>query len=137
MMPARLEIISEKPTVILDGAHNPSGIAKLLKSLEALSPGERTIGVVSILKDKDASSMLEQLLDYCDILFVTESSNPRCMPAQKLSKLQVVEDSPVQTFVARENQSALESAFKLASIRDVILVTGSIYLLADIKKRMA
>jgi len=102
-----------------------------------LVDGKRIIGVVSILKDKDANAMLGLLLEFCDILFVTENSNPRCMPAQELSKLPVVEESHVQTFVARESQSALESAFKLASTRDVILVTGSLYLLADIKRRMA
>ena len=136
-IPARMEIISDKPLVILDGAHNPSGIAQLLSSLESISAGRRVVGVVSILKDKDAAAMLEQVLDFCDILFITENSNPRCSPAQELAKLPVVTSSSVQTFVARESQSALESAFKLASIRDVILVTGSLYLLADIKKRMA
>jgi len=136
-IPARMEIISEKPLVVLDGAHNPSGIAQLLSSLESISAGRRVIGVVSILKDKDAAAMLEQVLDFCDILFITENSNPRCSPAQELAKLPVVTSSSVQTFVARESQSALESAFKLASIRDVILVTGSLYLLADIKKRKA
>ncbi len=137
MIPGRLEIISEKPTVILDGAHNPSGLRELLRSLASLTEGKRVIGVASILEDKDAEAMLGQLLEFCDILFITENSNPRCAPAQELAALPVVEESPVQTFVARENQSALESAFKLASIRDVILVTGSIYLLADIKRRMA
>ncbi|MBI5869441.1 MAG: bifunctional folylpolyglutamate synthase/dihydrofolate synthase [Actinobacteria bacterium] len=136
-IPGRLEIIDEKPLVILDGAHNPSGIAELIESLQPLVAGKRIIGVVSILKDKDASGMLGQLLEFCDILFVTENSNPRCMTAQELSRLPVVEESHVQTFVARESQSALESAFKLASMRDVILVTGSLYLLSDIKKRMA
>ncbi|MEK7817883.1 MAG: cyanophycin synthetase, partial [Actinomycetota bacterium] len=52
-MPARLEIISEKPLVILDGAHNPSGIEGLLDSLEEFVRGKRIIGVVSILSDKD------------------------------------------------------------------------------------
>ena len=136
-IPARLEIISEKPLVILDGAHNPSGITELLSSLESIVAGRRVLGVVSILSDKDAGAMLGQLLDFCDILFITENSNPRCSPAQELSRLPVVTSSSVQTFVARESQSALESAFKLASIRDVILITGSLYLLADIKKRMA
>lgn len=135
-IPARLEIISEKPLVILDGAHNPSGIEELLSSLHDLVRGKRVIGVVSILKDKNASLMLQRLLDFCDILFITENSNARCASAGELAKLPVVKSSSVQTFVARENQSALESAFKLASIRDVILVTGSLYLLADIKKRM-
>lgn len=136
-LPARLEIISEKPMIVLDGAHNPSGIEELLDSLEPMTRGRRVIGVVSVLGDKDAEAMLGQLLDFCDILFITENSNPRCAPAQELAKLPVVEESSIQTFVARENQSALESAFKLASIRDVILVTGSLYLLADIKRRMA
>lgn len=136
-IPARLEVILEKPLVILDGAHNPSGIEELLASLQELVEGKRVIGVVSILADKDATSMLKQILDFCDILFITENSNPRCAPAQELARLPVVEESSVQTFVARENQSALESAFKLASISDVILVTGSLYLLADMKRRMA
>ncbi len=136
-IPGRLEIIEWRPLVILDGAHNPSGIAELIESLTPLVTGKRIIGVASILKDKDANAMLGQLLEFCDILFVTENSNPRCLSAQELSKLPVVEESHVQTFVARESQSALESAFKLASTRDVILVTGSLYLLADIKKRMA
>ncbi|MEK7817882.1 MAG: hypothetical protein AAB281_06495, partial [Actinomycetota bacterium] len=82
------------------------------------------------------AKMLERLLEFCDILFITENSNPRCAPAQELAKLPAVEESKVQTFVARDNQSALESAFKLASIGDVILVTGSLYLLADMKRRM-
>lgn len=137
MLPARLEIISEKPMIILDGAHNPSGIEEMLKSVAPMTQGRRVIGVVSILSDKNATAMLEQLLDFCDILFITENSNPRCEPAHELAKLPVVEDASIQTFVARENQSALESAFKLASMRDVILVTGSLYLLADIKRRMA
>ncbi|MBE0429196.1 MAG: bifunctional folylpolyglutamate synthase/dihydrofolate synthase [Thermoleophilia bacterium] len=136
-IPARLEVISEKPMVILDGAHNPASIEELLNSLAGIVRARRTICVVSILKDKDAAKMLERLLDFCDILFITENSNPRCASAQELSKLPVVKESHVQTFVARENQSALESAFKLASIRDVILVTGSLYLLSDIKKRIA
>lgn len=135
-IPARLEIISEKPLIIMDGAHNPSGIEELLSSLAALTEGRRVIGVVSILADKDAASMLERLLEFCDILFITENSNPRCAPAQELANQAVVTGSSVQTFVARENQSALESAYKLASIRDVILITGSLYLLSDIKKRM-
>lgn len=135
-IPARMEVISEKPMVILDGAHNPAGIEELLKSLAAIVQSRRILCVVSILKDKDAAKMLGRLLEFCDILFITENSNPRCSSAQELSNLEVVKESHVQTFVARESQSALESAFKLASIRDVILVTGSLYLLADIKKRI-
>lgn len=135
-IPARMEVISDKPMIILDGAHNPAGIEELLKSLAALVQTRRILCVVSILKDKDAATMLGRLLEFCDILFITENSNPRCSSAQELSNLDVVKESHVQTFVARESQSALESAFKLASIRDVILVTGSLYLLADIKKRI-
>ncbi|MHB1055409.1 MAG: bifunctional folylpolyglutamate synthase/dihydrofolate synthase, partial [Thermoleophilia bacterium] len=135
-IPARMEVISDKPMIILDGAHNPAGIEELIKSLEVLVQTRRILCVVSILKDKDAATMLGLLLEFCDILFITENSNPRCSSAQELSNLDVVKESHVQTFVARESQSALESAFKLASIRDVILVTGSLYLLADIKKRI-
>ena len=119
-VPGRLEIIEEKPLVILDGAHNPSGIAELIHSLTPLVAGRRIIGVVSILKDKDAAAMLAQLLDLCDILFVTENSNRRCFSAQELSKFPVVGESRVQTCVARATQPALESAFNLASMRAVL-----------------
>lgn len=76
VVPGRLEVLSEQPLCILDGAHNPSGMAEMVKSLDHILDRRRLIGVVSILRDKGAVEMLNDLAPRCDILFVTQNSNP-------------------------------------------------------------
>ena len=86
-IPGRLEVISQKPLCILDGAHNPHGMAEMVRSLDHLLNRRRLIAVVSILRDKDALEMLEDLAPRCDILFATQNSNPRSYPADELAAL--------------------------------------------------
>ena len=55
-VPGRLQVVGERPLTLLDGAHNPDGIAALAESLpEIARPGRRVVAVVSILDDKDAA----------------------------------------------------------------------------------
>src|SRR5580704_11451648 len=65
----RLQRIADEPLTLLDGAHNPDGIAALAESLPELMAGhDRLVGVISILDDKDASGMLAKLIRLCDAL---------------------------------------------------------------------
>ncbi len=58
-VPGRLQQVADDPLTLLDGAHNPDGIAALVESLPEITAGkERLVGVVSILDDKDATGML-------------------------------------------------------------------------------
>jgi dihydrofolate synthase/folylpolyglutamate synthase len=135
-VPGRLEVISQQPFCVLDGAHNPSGMAEMLRSLDHILDRRRLLAVVSILRDKGALEMLTDLAPRCDIVFVTQNSNPRSYPAEELAGiLEGLEDAP-EVFVDPDPQSAVRSAFKLATSNQVIIVTGSLYLIADLKRSM-
>lgn len=137
-VPGRLEAVSDKPLCLLDGAHNAHGLATLMQTLEQVLPRRRIIGVVSILSDKDAATMLAELIPRCDIVFVTTSSNPRALPANRLAEIAEGLADPrergPEVFVDEDPCSALRSAYKLASSNQVILVTGSLYLVGDVKR---
>lgn len=135
-VPGRLEVISEQPFCVLDGAHNPSGMAEMLRSLDHLLARRRLLAVVSILRDKGALEMLRDLAPRCDILFVTQNSNPRSYPAEELAAIvEGLEDAP-EVFIDPDPRSAVRSAFKLATSSQVVIVTGSLYLIADLKRSM-
>ncbi len=135
-VPGRLEVISTHPLCILDGAHNPSGMAEMVRSLDRILDRRRLIGVVSILRDKGAEEMLRDLAPRCDILLVTQNSNPRSQSAEALAALvQALENAP-EVFIDPDPRSALMSAYRLATSNQVVLVTGSLYLIADLKRAL-
>jgi dihydrofolate synthase / folylpolyglutamate synthase len=135
-VPGRLEVISERPLCILDGAHNPAGMAEMVRSLDHLLDRRRVIGVVSILRDKGALEMLSSLAPRCDILFVTQNTNPRSYPAVELAAMAESLEHRPKVFLDQDPQSALRSAYRLATSNQVVLVTGSLYLVADVKRSL-
>jgi dihydrofolate synthase/folylpolyglutamate synthase len=131
-VPGRLQQIAEEPVTLLDGAHNPDGIAALTESLPELMAGrERLIAVVSILDDKDASGMLATLGRACDALVFTSSQNPRALPPPTLQSLVRQLSGPPSEVIA-DPRAAVERARELAGPRGMVLATGSIYLVGDL-----
>jgi dihydrofolate synthase/folylpolyglutamate synthase len=111
-------------------------MAEMLRSLDHLLARRRLLGVVSILRDKGALEMLRDLAPRCDILFVTQNSNPRSYVAEELAAIvESLEDAP-EVFVDPDPRSAVRSAFKLATSNQVVIVTGSLYLISDLKRSM-
>jgi dihydrofolate synthase / folylpolyglutamate synthase len=127
LIPGRFQVVGDRPTVVLDGAHNANGIEALAASLPEWLDGRRLVAVVSVLDDKDAGAMLASLLPLCDAVVVTRSANPRALPAQALASL-----AGSATRVEEDPRRALEVAKGLAGEEGVVLVTGSIYLIADL-----
>jgi dihydrofolate synthase/folylpolyglutamate synthase len=121
--PGRLERRSERPLEIWDGAHNLAGVEWLLPRL----PARRYVALVSILRDKDATSMLAALGTVADRIVATQSSNPRAVPADELAAR-----APVPAEVVASPAEALERARSLAGLDGAVLVTGSLYLLQDL-----
>jgi dihydrofolate synthase/folylpolyglutamate synthase len=131
-VPGRLQVVDESPLTLLDGAHNPDGIAALAESLPDLARGaERVIAVVSILDDKDATAMLRTLAPLCDALVLTASQNPRALPPPTLMSLVGQIDGPPAEVVG-DPRAALARARERAGRRGVVVATGSIYLIADL-----
>jgi dihydrofolate synthase/folylpolyglutamate synthase len=131
--PGRLEIVGEQPLTLLDGAHNPEGMAALIESLSEPFAARRAplVAVVSILEDKDAAGMLRALLGASDALICTSSHNPRALPPGTLQSLASQLNGPPAEIVA-EPRAALARARELAGPQGIVLATGSIYLVGDL-----
>jgi dihydrofolate synthase / folylpolyglutamate synthase len=132
-VPGRLQIIGDEPLTLVDGAHNPEGMAALTESLgEPFVAGhDRLVAVISILDDKDAAGMLAALVELCDALVFTSSQNPRALPPPTLQSLGRQLGGP-HSEVVRDPRAALRRGRELAGPGGVVLATGSIYLVADL-----
>jgi dihydrofolate synthase/folylpolyglutamate synthase len=130
-VPGRFERIGEAPRTIVDGAHNPSGMAALAAALAEGVPERPLIAVLSVLDDKDAAGMLRELLPRCDGAVACASANPRALPPATLASLAAQLDGP-PTEVVRDPRAAVARARELAGPGGAVIVTGSIYLVADL-----
>jgi dihydrofolate synthase/folylpolyglutamate synthase len=124
-LPGRLERIGEDPLEIWDGAHNLAGLGYLLPRL----PTARYVVVASVLADKDVHGMLAALSVLGDRLLATSSSNERALSARDLA------ERGAQFFSRSEAIEDPGEALRHArSLGEPVLVTGSLYLLADLAK---
>jgi dihydrofolate synthase/folylpolyglutamate synthase len=130
-VPGRLQVLSEDPVTILDGAHNPAGIAALVAALPEVTGGRPVVGVVSVLDDKDAGAMLKVLAPHVEALVCTASLNPRALPPATLASL-AGQLGVAQTHVEGDPHKALAWAQELAEPDGAVVATGSIYLVADL-----
>src|SRR5207302_2989881 len=131
-IPGRFERVGSGPLMIVDGAHNPSGVAALVASLPEVSGTDTLVAVVSILDDKDAAGMLRALLPACRAVVFTSNPNPRALPPATLQSLarQLEFTGPVE--VVGDAVRALARARELAGPAGVVLASGSIYLVAGL-----
>jgi dihydrofolate synthase/folylpolyglutamate synthase len=131
LVPGRFEVVDHDPDTVVDGAHNPGGMAALVEALEDFVDGRRLVACVSILDDKDAAGMLRELLPLCAEVVCTTNANPRALPPATLESLcQQLGGPPTRT--VGDPQRALREARAVAGPSGVALATGSIYLLADL-----
>jgi dihydrofolate synthase / folylpolyglutamate synthase len=120
-LPGRLE---RRNGLVLDGAHTPEAAEWLLARL----PEQQHVLCVSILRDKDADAILERLARAGDTLVATRSSNERALDEKELGRRAEPYFQHVETVA--DPRQALERAQALGP---QVLVTGSLYLLADLK----
>jgi dihydrofolate synthase/folylpolyglutamate synthase len=135
-VPGRFEIVADATggELLLDSAHNAGGIEALVESLPEFLAGRPLVAVVSVLDDKDARAMLESLLALCSGVVFTASANPRAIGPEQLSALAGELAPGVARVVEGDPRRALAVARELAGPEGVVLATGSIYLVADLKR---
>jgi dihydrofolate synthase / folylpolyglutamate synthase len=131
--PGRLETVRSSPTIIVDAAHNPAGMSATVDALGESFNFRRLVGVVAVLGDKDASSMLELLEPVLDEVVITSNSSDRAMDVDDLAALAVDLFGPDRVTVAATLPEALEVAVERAEQSEDgqlagsgVLVTGSV-----------
>ena len=143
-VPGRLERVRSAPTVLLDAAHNPHGMAATAAALESDFAFRKLVAVVSIASDKDAAGMLELLEPVVAAVVVTRNTSPRAMPVEQLAGLAAAAFGPDRVHVAAELPDAIELAVTLVEA-DLdgppsglgVLVTGSVVTVADARRLLA
>lgn len=127
--PGRMELFPGPPRLLLDGAHNPAGVAALLTSLARIER-ERLILVVGVMADKDQEGVLDPLLPHADEVITVSVALPLATPAVDLAEFCTARGA-ARTTVAEDVARGLTLAEERAGTRDLILVTGSLYLVGE------
>ncbi|NJC66511.1 bifunctional folylpolyglutamate synthase/dihydrofolate synthase [Planosporangium flavigriseum] len=136
--PGRLERVRTSPTILLDAAHNPHGMAATVTALEDEFHFRRLVAVVGTLADKDAHGILELLEPVVDSIVVTRNTSPRAMPAAALGRIATEIFGEDRVRVEPALPDAIEAAVTLAEedldaeVSGVgVLITGSVFTVAD------
>ncbi len=124
----RLETVRERPLVILDGAHNLSGVRALTRFLRSRYRDRRKVLVFGVMRDKQYGRMLEVMNGCVDLAILTQPNTERALEAESMRGL--IRD-PI---VMKDTRSALRKARQLAGDGDLILVTGSLYTIGEAKR---
>lgn len=121
--PGRLERVSLKPEIILDGAHNVAGIRALVRYIERFFFGRRIWIVYSIMRDKAVQEMTEMLFPLAERVVATAPNNSRALPPTQIPGENVE--------VAPTVRDAVDLILREAFPTDVVFITGSLFLVGE------
>jgi dihydrofolate synthase/folylpolyglutamate synthase len=127
--PGRMELLQKSPYVMLDGAKNPAGVRALRESLVPLEH-ERLLIVLGIADRKDAEAMVRELAPAADEIIVTRAAYRGVRPELLAS---LVSAYGKRCVAAANAAAAMETASTLAQRNDLICVTGSLFLVGEVR----
>lgn len=136
-VPGRFETVESDEdgvTVIHDGAHNAAGAAALADALAVAAPARPVVLVVGVLDDKDPAEMLAALRPWSDAFVAVAPRNPRAIPAGRLAAIarETLPTGDVRT--ASDAHDGIEQARALAAPHGTVVATGSLHLVADLRR---
>ncbi len=128
--PGRLQVIRRNPYIVLDGAQNTASIRAILSSVKEFFHYKRLICIFGIMKDKDIQGVSRELDMASDIVILTKSRNGRAKDPLCLKE----NFSRSQLELRTNIEDAITRALDIADTSDLILITGSLYIIADALK---
>ena len=136
LWPGRCEVISSSPRVLLDGAQNAASAHILKKAIRENFTYKRLILVLGISKDKDINGVCRELVSFADVVIVTAANNPRAFPVESLCGIvtQYLRKKGSSMEEARTVRQAYEKAIEKAHARDIVVVTGSLFVIGEMRR---
>ncbi len=130
----RLEIIQNNPTLVLDGAHNPSGVKVVRDALKEIFSYHRLILVLAIFGDKDYKKMIQILAPNADLIITTKAKNPRATPPRIIAEeaAQYIDQNKI--IITENIPLAINCALSNSKEDDLICITGSLYTVGEAKR---
>lgn len=130
--PGRFEVLRTRPLVLADGAHNPNGVAELVRCLEQYLPGKKCLFLTGVMADKDYVSMMRMVTPYAAAFITVPPPSERALPAKALrAEIRQFFSGPVQA------SDSVETGLKLALVSlepgQPLCIFGSLYQLGTIR----
>ena len=134
--PGRMEVVGRRPLCILDAAHNPAGAEAAGSTLEEeFGSVERRVVVMGVLKGRDVAAMLEALDPSRTAAVVAcAPPSPRAMPPDELAA--VASGLGLRAEAVLDPVGALRRGLEVAGPDDLLLVTGSVYLVGAVRREL-
>ena len=136
VIPGRMELVWDRPRILVDGAHNPDSLGALMRCVGAHVPYDSMVCVFGCGQDKDVESLLDRVSLGADkVIFTRAAGNPRACDPEDLRR-RFMERSGKMCQTADTVAEALELAARAVSRDDLICVTGSFYLVGESMKHL-
>ncbi len=130
----RFEVLQEEPLVIADGAHNQASARALVRTVKDNYPDASVTLILGMSVDKDVAAVAAELKPMADTVITTKAAHPR---AHEFSRQQTQElFQPKSWFVTKDIQEALELAQSRVKKNELILITGSLFIVAQARKHI-
>ncbi len=135
VLPARIEVISKKPLVILDGGHNEDGAKAFYDAVSPyLSEFDKVYVVAGMMADKAVKSSLKPLIKYSDFFVAVTPDNPRAMSCDELAEIAKNFCENVSSIPSPVE--AVKSVAEKIGDNDALLVVGSLYLAGEVRETL-
>ncbi len=130
--PGRFELLASRPDVIADGAHNKASASALVETLKEEYPGRRVVLILGVSKDKDVEGICAQLNSVAAEIILTKAVHSRAYSFVKAEGEKYFKGKPCE--LIGNLPQALEKALRMAGPEDVIVVTGSLFIVAEARE---
>ena len=130
VLPGRMQMISENPRVLVDGAHNAASIDALMRAIGQNITYDSMVVIFACHKDKDADGMIRRIQIGADKMIFTRTESPRSAEPSELAAA-YTEHSGKMAQVADSLDDAMQIALGAVTREDMLCITGSFYLVAE------
>ncbi len=128
----RMQILSRKPLVMIDGAHNEEGIKALTKNLKEMFPNRKIRFVLAILRDKKIESIIKEICDIAFKIYISKNKSTRA--AEIEDQVKFVKNYDIKYETIPDVKEATKKAIKESKDDDVVIVSGSLYTISEVLK---
>ena len=125
-LPARQEVLSVKPLILLDGAHNLQGILALADTISSRIANRPLVAIMGMLSDKQYERSVAVMAALCDRFIAVVPDNPRAMDASIIARIAQRYCGSVEA--ADNAEDALEDALSYAGQNGAVVICGSLYM---------
>lgn len=129
--PCRFEIFPGRPPIVIDGSHNPDGIASFVDTFRRVYPGKKAVIIFGAMRDKDVAGMLGLLQPISDRLILIEPDSPRAMPLDELYG--IASRGCCSVMKSDTMEAALETGLADTPSGGVLAAAGSIFFMGRLK----